>query len=84
MNPAIALGCAFAAPLHKDQTIGDSMQWFFIYPTIPFIAAVFGVLFYEFFYKKARSMIKENEVVEQDDGGSDRSYEDPYEVKKFD
>lgn len=49
MNPAIALGIAFAGFFGDGW---DSWKAIYLYPTIPFGGAILAVIFYELIYKK--------------------------------
>ena len=49
MNPAIALGIAFSGYFGEGW---NSWRAIYLYPTVPFGAALLSVLFYEFIYKK--------------------------------
>ena len=78
----MALAASFASPLHKDQTAAESFKWVWLYPMIPFLGSLAGVLFYEFFYKKARYVVQTN-VNERADTDEDEPVfeEDDDEVK---
>lgn len=49
MNPAIALGIALSGFFGDGW---DSWKAIYLYPTVPFGAAVVAVVFYEFIFKK--------------------------------
>ena len=49
MNPAVALGICLSGFFGEGW---DSWRAIYLYPTVPFGAALLSVVFYEFIYKK--------------------------------
>jgi hypothetical protein len=58
----------FVGPLDEHYTFGAAFKWVWLYPLLPFAGSIIALFFYEFVFKKARSL---TENVGEEEGSED-------------
>lgn len=72
LNPAIALGIMIGALFNGtsvDNTAGNSLMIWFVYPVMPIAGAILALLFFEFVYKKTQEALEGDFKEEHNDDG---------------
>lgn len=46
----------FVGPLDDNYSFGAAFKWVWLYPLLPFAGSIIALIFYEFVFKKARSL----------------------------
>jgi hypothetical protein len=75
LNPAIALALILS-PFQDTKSWGEAFHYAWLYPVFPFVGTLFAILFYEYVYKKAETLIATEEKVDGDSSSSDSGEED--------
>ena len=67
LNPAVAVGISLNSLINKAD---DTLKWFWLYWTMPFVGSILAIIFYRFVYMKTQLMVmkdqQEHHVEEED------------------
>jgi hypothetical protein len=70
------------SPFQHSHSWAEAFKYAWLYPLFPFVGTFFAILFYEYVYKKAETLIATDEKVAGDSTSSDSGEEEGRQVEE--